>query len=76
MSTVACPPTSDVSGRDLQRQLYVDFVEKPPLPAATICVSGSCQRGKLGLTASRGEDRRWEGNELRRFPQILGGGGQ
>ena len=31
---------------------------------------------KRGLSASRGEDRGWEGNDFSQFPQILGGGGQ
>ena len=57
-------------------QLYVDFVEEPCLRASTIWVSGVDQRGaKQGLSASRDEDRLREGDELRQFPQILGGGG-
>jgi hypothetical protein len=31
---------------------------------------------ELDLCASCGEDWRWEGDELRQFPKILGGGGQ
>ena len=31
---------------------------------------------KPGISASRGEDRRRKGDELRQFPEILGGGGQ
>ena len=54
----------------------LNFVEKPSLEAAAMCVSGGCQRGKLSLSASCGEDRRRKGDELRQFPQILGGGGQ
>ena len=30
----------------------------------------------MGLCASCGEDRRRKGDELRQFPEILGGGGQ
>ena len=41
-----------------------------------MCVSGGCQRGKLSLSASCGEDWRRERDELRQFPQILGCGGQ
>jgi len=29
----------------------------------------------MGRSASCGEDRRWEGDQLRQFPQILGCGG-
>jgi hypothetical protein len=41
-----------------------------PRFASAASVSGA----KPDLTASRGEDWRWGGNELRQFPQILGGG--
>ena len=52
----------------------VNFVEKPSLEAAAMCVSGG--EAKLGLSALCGEDWRRERNELHQFPQILGGGGQ
>ena len=43
-------------------------------PALWICSAVS--EADSCLFASCGEDRRREGDELRQFPQILGGGGQ
>jgi hypothetical protein len=51
-------------------------LKNPVFRAAAICVSGAVSEAKLGLSASGGEDRRRKGDELRQFPEILGGGGQ
>jgi hypothetical protein len=40
------------------------------ISSAAVC------EAKLCLWASRCEDGRWERNELRQFPEILGGGRQ
>ena len=70
-----CGRTTAVCART-DRPVSTNFVEKPSLEAAAMCVSGGCQRGKLSLSASCGEDWRRERDELRQFPQILGCGGQ
>ena len=71
-----CPPKCDAQRRDPRCPVYVDFVEKPRLQATAICVGVGCQRGKAWCSASRGEDWRRKGDELRQFPEVLGGGGQ
>ena len=48
-ATPACLPTLPVRGRDLERPLYVDFVEEPCLAATAICLSDGCQRSKSGF---------------------------
>jgi hypothetical protein len=54
----------------------VDLVEKPAVVAAALFVVATVSEVKLGFFASCGEDRGREGDELRQFPEILGGGGQ
>jgi hypothetical protein len=60
----------------LDRPRHVDSVEECRVLKAAMCAGGSCQRGKLGGAASCGEDWRGYGDQLGRFPQILGGGRQ
>jgi hypothetical protein len=60
----------------LEGQQGVDFVEKPGLGTVATGVGGGCERDKFGRCASRREGRRRKQDELRQFPQILGGGGQ
>ena len=38
--------------------------------------AAAVSEAKPGISASRGEDRRRKGDELRHFPEVLGGGGQ
>ena len=52
------------------------MVEKPAVVAAALFVVATISEVKLGFFASCGEDRGREGDELRQFPEILGGGGQ
>ena len=58
---------ADVSNRRISLKNPVAFWQRA---ASARVVS----EAKLGLSASCGEDRRWEGDELGQFPQILGGG--
>ena len=62
-------------GCDLRCPLNVDFVEEPLSWAAALGICGAVSEADSCLFASCGEDRRREGDELRQFPQILGGGG-
>jgi hypothetical protein len=59
----------------LQCPVYVDFVEKPVSVAAAFGIEHGFQKAQLSLFASCGEDRRLMRDELRQFPEILGGGG-
>ena len=65
-----------VADRGLGRLNWADFVEKPRLLAATVSVGAAVSRGKEVCSASCGEDRFREGDDLRQLPQILGCGGQ
>jgi hypothetical protein len=56
--------------------LSADFVEKLRLLAATVSVGAAVSRGKEVRSASCGEDRFRQGDDLRQLPQILGCGGQ
>ena len=38
--------------------------------------AAAASEAKPGVSASRGEDRCRKGDELRQFPEVLGGGGQ
>ena len=58
------------------QQYRRDLVEKPAVVAAALFVVATVSEVKLGFFASCGEDRGREGDELRQFPEILGGGGQ
>ena len=58
------------------RTLTADFVDKPDLGERRQLFAAVVSEVKFGRCASGGEDRRREGDELRQFPQILGGGGQ
>ena len=57
------------------RPLHVDFVEEPPVVAPALWICSAVSEADSCRFASCGEDRRREGDELRQFPQILGGGG-
>jgi hypothetical protein len=65
-----------IPGSFFHRPLMADFVEKPRLLAATVSVGEAVSRGKEVRSASCGEDRFREGDDLRQLPQILGCGGQ
>ena len=51
-------------------------VEKLRLRRPRFVSAAAVSGAKLGLSALCDEDWRWERNELRQFPQILGSGGQ
>jgi hypothetical protein len=55
--------------------VYVDFVEEPAVLAPALWTCGDISEADFWLCASCGEDRRRERDELRQFPEILGGGG-
>ena len=55
--------------------LHVDFVEEPPVVAAALWICSAVSAADSCLFALCGEDRRREGDKLRQFSQILGGGG-
>ena len=52
-----------------------DFVEEPPVVAAALWICSAVSAADSCLFALCGEDRRREGDKLRQFSQILGGGG-
>jgi hypothetical protein len=64
------------SRTDVEGQQRVNFVEKPSLEAAAMCVSGACQRSKAWPPRLCGEYGRRKGDELCQFPQVLGSGRQ
>ena len=57
------------------RPELTDFVEKLVVLAARFGVEHGRQKAQVSLFVSGGEDRRRMRNELRQFPEILGGGG-
>src|SRR5271168_2570596 len=59
-----------------EEMVSVNFVEKLSRSEPRLAPSKSVSEAKLGLCASCGEDGRRKGDELRQFPQVLGGGGQ
>ena len=65
------PPKCDVQLGGPQCPVNVDFVEGLRFGSAA-----AFGEAELALCTSGGEDRRREGDELRQFPQVLGGGGQ
>ena len=53
-----------------------NFVEKPSRSEQRLAPSKSVSEAKLGLFSSCGEEGRRRRDELRQFPQVLGGGRQ
>jgi hypothetical protein len=70
------PPKCDVHAADPQCPVNVDFVEEPPVLAPALGICSAVSEADSCLFASQGEGRRRMRDELRQFPQILGGGGQ
>jgi hypothetical protein len=66
----------DVHHRDPRRPVHVDFVEEPPVVAPALWICSTVSGADSCFFALCGEDRRREGDKLRQFSQILGGGGQ
>jgi hypothetical protein len=52
------------------------YCGKAPGAGGAICARGSCGRGEVELRGLMWRIRCRERDELRQFPQILGGGGQ
>ena len=63
-------------GRELNVRYVLISLKKPLFGRPRRASAAAVRETKLGLCASRGEDGRRKGNELRQFPEILGGGGQ
>jgi hypothetical protein len=61
-------------GEYQDRPESTDFVDKPDLERRRRGVGGGFREVKSGRCASSGEGRRRKRDELRQFPQILGGG--
>ena len=61
--------------RQLQRPLNVDFVEEPPVVAPALWICSAVSEADSCLLALCGEEGHREGDKLRQFSQILGGGG-
>jgi hypothetical protein len=62
--------------RSIVRPLDVDIVEEPPVVGPALGICGAVGEADSWLFASCGEDRCRGRDELRQFPQVLGGGGQ
>jgi transcriptional regulator with XRE-family HTH domain len=66
----------EVQGHGPLCPLHVDFVENRVFRRPRYASAAAVSEAKPGISASRGEDRRRKGDELRHFPEVLGGGGQ
>ena len=54
----------------------VRYVRSTSISLKNRASAAAVSEAKPGISASRGEDRRRKGDELRHFPEVLGGGGQ